>query len=154
MAQCPECFRFYENDGHDLCDICESSKTEGAYLMVVEKDGDIEPIRRSKLYKGYFFVLGGLVPVVERETPERIRVNELKKCIEMRAKKNGLKEIILAFSLNPSGEHTDVYVREILRLIAKSNHLIISSLGRGLSTGSELEYADNDTIKSALENRK
>jgi recombinational DNA repair protein RecR len=30
----------------------------------------------------------------------------------------------------------------------------ITTLGRGLSTGTELEYSDADTIKSAMMNRR
>jgi len=65
-----------------------------------------------------------------------------------------LKEIILAFSLSPQGDHTDFYVRQELRELAESLGLKISSLGRGLSTGTELEYSDNDTLKNALKNRQ
>ena len=72
------------------------------------------------------------------------------------ASKNGteMKEVILAFSLNPQGEHTDQYVREQLKEITESLKIKISSLGRGLSTGTELEYSDNDTLRNALKNRQ
>ena len=67
---------------------------------------------------------------------------------------NKLEEIILAFSLNLEGNHTDSYVRDELDKIAKSLDIKISSLGRGLSTGTELEYSDNETLKNALKNRQ
>ena len=62
---------------------------------------------------------------------------------------NNLKEIILGLSATAEGDHT----RQILQEKLKSSNLKISSLGRGLSTGSELEYADPDTIAQALGNR-
>jgi len=60
----------------------------------------------------------------------------------------------LAFSLNPQGDHTDFYIRSQLKNICEPLDIKISSLGRGLSTGTELEYSDNDTLKNALKNRQ
>ncbi|MEK7140166.1 MAG: recombination protein RecR, partial [Patescibacteria group bacterium] len=79
-------------------------------------------------------------------------IEELKERIS--AGKNILKEIILAFSLNPQGDHTDHYIRGELKNVTESLDIKISSLGRGLSTGTELEYSDNDTLRNALKNRQ
>ena len=73
---------------------------------------------------------------------------------EAEGKAGTLKEIILAFSLNPNGDHTDSYIRELLDKKMEEHTLKISSLGRGLSTGTELEYSDQDTLKNALKNRQ
>ena len=100
-----------------------------------------------------YFILGGLVPIVTKETPSYVRINELLKTIKERAEKDTLKEVILALSLNPGGEHTDTYLRESLTNLQKDYNLNIVSLGRGLSTGTELEYSDSETIKNALRNR-
>jgi recombinational DNA repair protein RecR len=37
--------------------------------------------------------------------------------------------------------------------LAQKYDITMSALGRGLSTGTELEYSDSDTIKNALKNR-
>ena len=153
ISQCAECFRFF-NIGirkENICDICSNPKTDSSMMMIVEKDSDLESIKKSKNYNGKYFVLGGLVPIVEKSTPTRIRLNELKEKINN--SKNNLKEIILAFSLSPQGDHTDMYIKGQLRETAESLNIKISSLGRGLSTGTELEYSDNETIKNALINR-
>jgi len=133
--------------------------------MIIEKDSDLESIKKSRVYHGKYFILGGLVPIVEKTTKSRIRIEELKKKItesearESEARPNmlglaSLKEIILAFSLSPQGDHTDSYVREQLKDISEKRNIKISSLGKGLSTGTELEYSDNDTLKNALKNRQ
>ncbi len=156
IAQCEECFRFFiENKHHkeSICDICANPHTDNSTLMVVEKDSDLESVRKSKVYHGKYFVLGGLVPIVEKNTKHMVRVNELVDHIKNQTKA-GLKEIILAFSLNPQGDHTDFYIRNELKNITENLDIKISSLGRGLSTGTELEYSDNDTIKNALKNRQ
>jgi recombination protein RecR len=159
IVQCSECFRFFIPSArqdlaeNQICDICANPHTDNLTLMVVEKDSDLESVRKSKVYHGRYFILGGLVPIVEKNTKNMVRVNELINQIKTQAK-SGLKEIILAFSLNPQGEHTDFYIRNELKNITESLDLKISSLGRGLSTGTELEYSDNDTIKNALKNRQ
>jgi recombination protein RecR len=152
--RCKKCFRFFAENpgrsisaaGRDICDICADPNADEGILMVVEKDSDLESVRKSGSYAGKYFVLGGLVPIVEKETPKFVRIKELKE----RAKDPGLGEIILAFPLSPQGDHTDFYVRgELKGFKAK-----VTSLGRGLSTGTELEYSDDDTIKNALLNRQ
>ena len=153
VTQCRECFRFFilNSKREKLCDICANPNIDSSILMVVEKDSDLESIRKSRVYNGKYFILGGLVPVVEKTTKSRVRIEELKEKIK---KEESLKEIILAFSLSPQGDHTDQYVREQLRELAEKQNIKISSLGKGLSTGTELEYSDNDTLKNALKNRQ
>lgn len=155
-AQCKECFRFFiiKNNKNNLCEICANPNTDSSTLMIVEKDSDLESIKKSRVYGGKYFILGGLVPIVEKTTKSRVRIEELKQ--EISSPKQGfgeLKEIILAFSISPQGNHTDQYVREQLQDIAKKLDIKISSLGKGLSTGTELEYSDNDTLQNALKNR-
>jgi len=153
IHQCPSCFLFFQSKQDEMCDICSSTKTDRTSLLIVEKDADYENIKRSKNYNGIYFILGGLIPIVTKDTPNYVRTKELVKNIETKLKNNGLKEIIIALSLNPQGEHTDMYLREILSPLRNSYDFRIVSLGRGLSTGTELEYSDSETIKNALKNR-
>jgi recombination protein RecR len=153
IAQCKECFRFFilNKSKEKLCDICAGPNIDSSTLLIVEKDSDLESIKKSNVYHGKYFILGGLVPVVEKTTKSRVRIEELKQRI---TKSPDLKEIILAFSISPQGDHTDTYAREQLKDVCEKNNIKISSLGKGLSTGTELEYSDNDTLKNALKNRQ
>ena len=156
-AQCGECFRFFivKNEKNKLCEICANANTDSSLLMVVEKDSDLESVRKSRTYHGKYFILGELVPIVEKNTKSRVRIEELKNTAKVGAsQKPPLKEIILAFSLSPQGDHTDLYAREQLKDLAEKFGIKISSLGRGLSTGTELEYSDNETLRNALKNRQ
>jgi recombination protein RecR len=159
--QCSECFKFFISTSkkEKICEICKDINIDPSTLLVVEKDSDLESIHKSKVYNGKYFILGGLVPIVEKNTNRIIRINELIKKIQNEIKnppKDGqvLKEIVLAFSANPQGNHTDFYVRNQLKGIVEPLDIKISSLGKGLSTGTELEYSDNDTLKNALKNRQ
>lgn len=151
IKQCPSCYLFFQSERDSLCDTCRDPKTDHTSLLIIEKDADYESIKKSKNYSGMYFILGGLIPIVTKDTPNFVRVNELMRVIENRFKNEGLKEIIIALSLNPQGENTDTYIRELLN--EYDGKIKVSSLGRGLSTGSELEYADSETIKNALRNR-
>lgn len=157
--QCSECFRFFISEGkkEKTCEICRDENIDPSTLMIVEKDSDLESIHKSRVYNGKYFILGGLVPIVEKNTNSRIKINELIEKIKNPKRPslgNELKEIILAFSLNPQGNHTDFYMRNQLKTVCDSLNIKISSLGKGLSTGTELEYSDNDTLKNALKNRQ
>ena len=153
VTQCKECFRFFilNNKKEKLCDVCINPNIDFSTLMIIEKDSDLESVKKSRVYNGKYFILGGLVPIVEKNTKSRVRIEELK---EKMSKDGNLKEIILAFSLSPQGDYTDSYVREQLKDIIGKLNIKISSLGKGLSTGTELEYSDNDTLKNALKNRQ
>ena len=113
--------------------------------MIVEKDVDLDNVERSGVFDGLYFVLGGTVPILDEEPHKKVRSNELLKYI----KSKNFEEIILATSANPDGDHTGEYIHRLL----KDSGANISTLGRGLSTGSELEYSDQETIKNAFENR-
>jgi recombination protein RecR len=153
VRECDRCFRFFaRKNGETTCSICTDPSRDASLMLIVERDADIAPIERSKTYSGLYFVLGGTIPLLDQEHTARTRGPALKAKVEERLGE-GLKEVILAFSVNPDGENTARYVEAQLSSFTESGKLAISILGRGLSTGSELEYADAETIKNALKNR-
>lgn len=154
-AECRECFRFFTRNGNpeQVCSICSDRNRDRSKLMVVERDSDIVAIERSGVYNGLYFVLGGTVPLLSTPESSRLRGGALKAMVEKRASEEGLTEIILAFAVNPDGENTARYLENLLGQLVEEKDLKIMQLGRGLSTGSELEYADPETIKNAWRNR-
>jgi len=152
ITQCTACFRFYPRVGTStLCNVCVDD-ADSSTLMVVEKDTDFESVRRSGSYAGRYFILGGAIPVLEKDPASKIRIGELLERIEGAAA-DGLTEIILALSANPEGDFTRDYVTKALTPLTSQLGIIITTLGRGLSTGTELEYSDGDTLRHALKNR-
>ena len=147
-ATCADCQRFFASDGDfEVCTICGDKSRTTDIIMVVEKDVDLDNIERSGIYNGKYFVLGGTVPILEKSPDPKIRSEKLLSYLE----KNSFKEIILAMSATPDGDNTGDYLKKLLRKL--KTKVKISMLGRGLSTGSELEYSDSETIKSAFESR-
>jgi recombination protein RecR len=152
ISVCSECLRFFEkrNPANPFCNICSDPNRDISMLMIVPRDSDLDSIEKSSAYSGKYFILGGTVPILEKEPEKRVRVKELLNLINRR--KNELSEIILAMNATPEGENTEDYVRKILEPVM-GGKIKISVLGRGISTGLELEYADKDTVKFALQNR-
>lgn len=144
VSTCDLCKRFFANSHSKVCPTCSDTNRNSEMLMIVERDADFENIEKSKIYDGKYFILGGKVPILEKNPENRIRVAELKK----RITDENIKEIILALSVNPDGENTEKYVRGLL-----PDSIKVTILGRGLSTGIELEYPDSDTLKNAFKNR-
>ncbi|HEX7724311.1 MAG TPA: toprim domain-containing protein [Candidatus Paceibacterota bacterium] len=149
-AECASCHRFFMDDssGSHLCRICSDGERDQTTLMVVARDSDFETIEKSGAYKGLYFILGGTVPILDKEPEKRIRL----RLLADRVIKQKPSEVILSLNATPEGENTAQVVVKTLR--AASSGLNITMLGRGLSTGAELEYVDADTIKNALTNRK
>jgi recombination protein RecR len=97
------------------------------------------------------------VPIFDEAPEQKIRQKELmERLTQMTSQEEGhkLKEVILATSVNPEGEHTASYIAGLLKPLINAHGFRVSTLGRGLSTGTELEYSDSETLKSALQNRR
>ncbi len=151
VRQCPQCMRFSSSDAK-LCSMCSNPQRDPKFLAVVASDADIAALERGGTYRGFYFVLGGTISLASEKT-NNLRIKQLLDSFPARIK-SGLQEIILAFPANPEGDATAIQVREQLLKNHQGDALMVTALGRGLSTGSELEYADPETIKSALESRR
>ena len=152
VTECPSCHRFHSGRSSEQCAICDNGSRDRGKLIVIEHDTDIDAVERSGIYDGLYFVLGGTVPLLNTQDAKGLRGGALKHLVGVRGAE-GLKEIILGFSVNPDGENTGRYVEMLLKEPVERHGIKISHMGRGLSTGSELEYADPETIKNSLENR-
>lgn len=147
VKQCSECLRFHNGGTAVVCNHCSDKTRDDAQLLIIEKDQDLAAVERAGTYRGRYFVLGGVLTLTGKGA---IREKELLKTVEKRLK-NNLKEIVLALSATSEGEHTTDRVRELLA--PYRDQVKISLLGRGLATGSELEYSDAETLRAALQNR-
>lgn len=163
VTQCGQCFRYYPLPARllnpqmlaeqaKICDLCQDSTRDPSLLMVVEKDADLEAVRQSGTYQGHFFVLGGLIPILEKDPKSKVRLRELMATLAERFANQELKEVIVALAVNPEGDHTIEFLKPALKELTDKG-LKLTVLGRGLSTGTELEYSDVETLKNALRNR-
>ena len=154
VHQCISCFRYFNNNYNNrqnLCKICQDNSRDEGSLMLVERDIDLEAVEKAGTYRGRYFVLGGNIPILDKEPHKKIRESDLLRVINQKGQ--NLQELIIATSANSEGDNTAEYLQNLLAEPAQKYNFKISLLGRGLSTGSELEYADPETIKNALTNR-
>jgi recombination protein RecR len=142
---CKICFKPFEGEG-EICEICSDKTRDRSLLCIVEKETDLEAIEKTKKYRGLYFVLGGPISAIKKEELKKLRIKEL----EERVKDKKLKEIIIATSLTTEGESLALFLERKLKNSGKK----ITRLGRGLPTGGELEYADEETLGAAFEGRK
>lgn len=152
-AQCGSCYRIFIGHGEKMtqCSICSDKNRDASLLMIVARDSDFETIEKSGVYKGLYFILGGIVSSFDAEPEKRIRLEALIK--RLRELGSSLKEIILSMNTTPDGDSTAMIVSDYVKASLPESGLQISVLGRGLSTGAELEYVDGDTIRNAFQNR-
>lgn len=154
VIACSDCKKYFlaKHDDQLLCSICSDKTRDNSILMIVSRDIDLENVEKGHAFNGKYFVLGGLVPILDKEPEKRIRLKELLALVSRMSDK-GLKEIILGLDANSEAEYTGDLLKSSLSPIAEKYSIKISELGRGLSTGTELEYSDPETIKNALKNR-
>jgi len=130
------------------CGICRNEARDHGVICVVEEPLDILALERTRSFRGVYHVLHGVVSPLNGITEDDIKVAEL----IGRVRAGGVTEVILA--MNPTLEG-DVTVMTIERRVHKESPAVRTTrLARGLSIGSDLEYADEVTLTRALEGRQ
>lgn len=143
-----ECARCYNMSDNDLCSICRNTARDARILCVVADIRDLASIEQTSLYHGLYFVLGGNLDTLHGITPDMLHITELVNRILNPNTKP--QEIILGFNPNIEGETTALYMKEKLGHF----NIKITRLAKGLPTGSDLEYADAQTVGEALLGRR
>ncbi|OGF94233.1 hypothetical protein A2Y47_03125, partial [Candidatus Giovannonibacteria bacterium RIFCSPLOWO2_12_43_8] len=137
ISRCRRCFRIFSGKAK-YCAVCENPSRDESKLLVLEKDADLENIEKNGIYDGGYFILGGLLSPLKPEKKDKLNLKELKSRIN---ETNSIKEIVLALSATTEGDMTRHFIEEMLSETIKNRGLKITNLGRGLSTGTELEYS-------------
>jgi recombination protein RecR len=150
---CQMCFNPFEplNITEDkICAICKNPARNKNLLCIVEKETDLSSLESTKKYNGLYLILGGTVATMRKEDLSHLRIEEFKK----RIFDNNLSEIIIALNPTPEGRTTSSLIENIIKEIVPTHTFKITHLARGIPVGGELEYADEETLESALEGRK
>lgn len=127
------------------CSVCTDSKRESSLLCVVEEPRDVVAMERTRVFKGHYHVLGGVISPLEGVGPDDLRIKELLQ----RVRDGAFGEVIVATNPNVEGEATALYLGKLLRPLG----LRVTRLARGLPVGGDLEYTDEITLGKALEGR-
>lgn len=147
LKNCERCF-FAAPPQSNICFFCNDQKRRKDLIAIVEKPTDLLSLERTRHFNGQYFILGDLAKTGVLETTQRLRIKNLASRLEKEFS-NKEAEIILAISPTTFGDFTAQLITQELKPLAKK----ISRLGRGIPTGGEIEFADEETLRNALERR-
>ncbi len=146
IRKCTTCRNFsIENE----CTICTHPKRSKNIIAVVEKPQDIIALEKSGEFEGVYHVLGGLISPIRKITPDKLAISELLHRIQTNDQPL-VTEVLLAFDSNVEGDTTAQYIMKQLEKFK----VTVTKLARGLPVGSDVEYADEVTLKDAIKYRQ
>jgi len=149
IGVCESCNFVFEREikNQKLCPICSDIKRNKKFICVVEKDTDLISIEKTGKYKGIYYVLSGLMNSFEDENINlKPLILKIKDSINMKEK---IEEIILALNFTTEGYMTANEIKKQLMPYG----IKITQLGVGLPIGSEVEFADTETLIESFKNR-
>ena len=126
------------------CFVCLDKNRDSKYVVVVEKDQDMNILEESG-YKGRYYVFGNLIQVTDKK--DEVRVERLLNFINNQKS----QEVVIFFSVNKDADNTYEYIKNFLN--KKDSNLKVTKPARGLSKGAEIEYVDPYTVKEAFKRR-
>ncbi len=129
----------------DPCEYCSDKGRSDEILCIVEEPFNISSIEKTGIFNGRYHVLLGALSPLKGVGPDELKTEKLVK----RIKEGGFKEIVIATNTTVEGESTAHYVARVL----KDFKVKMTRLAMGLPVGSDIDYADQVTIKKALEGR-
>ncbi|MFO0971688.1 MAG: recombination mediator RecR [Candidatus Saccharimonadales bacterium] len=146
LKSCPKTFALIDST-EEISSLYSDPARSKTLVAVVEDPIDIVALEKTNQFKGTYHVLGGVISPIDGIGPEQLHMHELIK----RIKEDAVEELILALNASVEGESTALFLQ---KMIEEANITVkISRLARGLPVGIDLEYADQITLKHALEGR-
>jgi len=134
----------------DPCPICSDEGRDETAIMVVEQPLDVIAIERTGKFKGFYQVLHGAINPLENIGPDEIYISDF--LDRLNNGNSEVTEIIIATNPTMEGDATAMYISKKLK--TQDKKLKITRLGMGMPTGADLEYADETTLKEAIEGRR
>lgn len=147
ITLCKNCFNITANS-NGLCSICENPKRDQSIIAIIEKETDLMSMENTKRFNGVYLILGDLRKTGILDAGQKNRIEILKDRITKNLGGRA-KEIIVAFNPTTYGDINSQIIGKELRTFTEK----ISRLGRGIPTGGEIEFADEETLTAAIERR-
>ena len=142
ISRCSFCGSLKSKDSG--CNNCENISKKYSKICVVENIADQWSIENTKIFNGYFHILGGTISA-SLSKDQDLLINSL----VSRVKKENIEEVIVATSATVEGQTTAFYIEDKL----KDTNVKITKLAQGLPVGGEIESLDDGTLHSAFKNR-
>lgn len=148
LDRCPRCF-FLKERREKVCAICRAPGRNAKTIAIIEKDTDLLSLEHTKRWKGHYLVFGELPERGILETSHKLRLAALAKRIDTELG-GKIEELVLALNPTTFGDFASGLISQEFGGRAER----ISRLGRGIPTGGEIEFADEETLGNALDRRQ
>ena len=142
ISRCSFCGSLKSKDSG--CNNCENISKKYSKICVVENIADQWSIENTKIFNGYFHILGGTISASLNKDQDLLISS-----LVSRVKKENIEEVIVATSATVEGQTTAFYIEDKL----KDTNVKITKLAQGLPVGGEIESLDDGTLHSAFKNR-
>lgn len=160
MTSLQDCAQCGNIDTQSPCRLCTDTTRQAGHICVVEQVDDLWAIERARLYRGRFFVLGGVLAALQGDTPETLGIDQFVSNVITSNKDTEMTpitEIVLAVSATVEGQATAHYIEEAVTHACQENSLAppqISHLAHGLPVGGTLDFMDEGTLTMAFRQRR
>ena len=142
IKTCTNCHNISDTE---ICGICSDQRRDASVICVVESIRDVMAIEDTGQFRGKYHVLGGVISPIEGVGPSDLNIASLADRIQ----KEEVQEVIMAVSPTIEGDTTNFY---IYRQVQDMN-VQMSTIARGISAGSDLEYTDEITLGRSIIDR-
>jgi recombination protein RecR len=129
----------------EICAICNNPQRKHDEICVVEDVRDVMAIEETGSFHGIYHVLGGIISPMDGIGPADLNIPSLLEKINS----GNVKEVIFALSATMEGDTTNFFLYKKIQPFG----ITVTTLSRGVSVGSELQYADGLTLGRSIINR-
>ena len=137
---CSVCGNFSQDE---VCPVCSNRSAE--VICVVKEPKDVIAFEKINEFNGVYHVLHGTINPLAGIGPDQIRIKSLLE----RIAKGGVKELIMATNPDVEGEATAMYIASLVKPLG----IKVTRLANGIAVGTEIEYADVNSLSRALADR-
>ena len=137
---CSVCGNFSQEE---VCGVCSNRSAQ--VICVVKEPKDVIAFEKINEFNGVYHVLHGTINPLAGIGPDQIRIKQLLE----RIARGGVKELIMATNPDVEGEATAMYIASLVKPLG----IKVTRLANGIAVGTEIEYADVNSLSRALADR-
>lgn len=149
LRRCTVCCNISDEE---QCAICRDPRRDSGLICVVEDIRDVIAIEATRQFNGLYHVLGGVISPMEGIGPDDLNTKELIERAGAGAEASGspVREVVLALGGTLEGDTTAFYLHKRLSAFG----VLVTTIARGISVGSNLDQADEATLGRSIVDRK
>lgn len=148
-AQVKSCHQCGNLDVTDPCQICADPARHNGQICIVPLVSDLWALEKTRLFRGRYQALGGLLSAINGVTPAHLRIDAI---VDFLGAQPDIKEVIFALPASVEGASTTHHLMEQLQH-ALPQDVTYTRLAHGMPMGGHLDSLDEGTLSIALSGR-